>query len=369
MVVNQSPAAAGDTPGVLENDVAGVTFNVLADDTDPEGDALSVASYDDSAIANGGLVSNGGGSFTYVPATHFAGTDTFSYTVSDGNGNTATAVVAITITAVADPPAAAADSYVTPQSTPLIEPAPGVLANDGDSGAGSLVVDTTPVVPPAGGSLSLAADGSFTYTPGLAFTGSDAFTYRATSLATGFSANATVTITVSATFSTSVLYLTGSGISSEVWNLGTAAPGASLFVPDYDGDLRPGLTIKSGNGADTGDAQRSQTWRYPLASALVLNGPVTLHLSSTRLGAGTVYVYLYDCAAGGVSCTQISSGTLSDNPWNGLLSWGQHDISVGTVNQTLATGHELRLRVYVGQGNQSVAMTAALPSWLSLTLP
>ena len=42
----------------------------------------SVASYDDSTIANGSLTSNGGGSFTYVPATHFAGTDTFSYTAS-----------------------------------------------------------------------------------------------------------------------------------------------------------------------------------------------------------------------------------------------------------------------------------------------
>ena len=65
-----------------ENDATGVTFNVLGNDTDPENDTLSVASYDDSTIANGSLVNNGGGSFTYVPATHFAGTDTFSYTAS-----------------------------------------------------------------------------------------------------------------------------------------------------------------------------------------------------------------------------------------------------------------------------------------------
>ena len=94
-------------------------------------------------------------------------------------------------------------------------------------------------------------------------------------------------------------------------------------MPDYDGDLLPGLTIKSSNGDDTGDARRSQTWRRPLAGPLVLNGPVTLHLSSAQSGNGTAYAYLYDCTAGGASCTQIGYGTVSDNPWNGLLSWGR----------------------------------------------
>ena len=87
------------------------------------------------------------------------------------------------------------------------------------------------------------------------------------------------------------------------------------------------------------------------------------------MGRGTAYVYLYDCTAGAASCTQISYGTLTDNPWNGLSLWGQHDISVGAVNRTLAAGHELRLRLYVGNGDQLIAMTAALPSSLTLTEP
>ena len=368
-IVNQATSANADAPGVLENDPAGVTFDVLANDTDPESDPLTVASYDESTIANGSLTDNGGGSFTYVPATHFSGTDTFSYTVSDVAGNTATAVVTITVTAVPDPPAAADDAYVTPQGVPLVQPAPGLLQNDADSGGGALVVDTTPVVSPANGVLSLAPDGSFTYTPAPGFVGSDAFTYRATSLATGLSADAVATITVAATFSSSLLYLTGSGPSSEVWNVSPAAPAASFFVPDYDSDGAPGLTIKSGNGSDSGDPRRSQTWRYPLAAALVLNGPVSLHLSSAGNNSGVAYVYLYDCLAGGASCVQIGFGSLADSSWNGFLSWGQHDISVGTVNRALPAGNELRVRVYVGQGEQWVAMTAALPSSLTLTVP
>ena len=366
-LVNRAPTATADAPGVLENAVAGVTFNVLVNDTDPESDALSIASHDDTGIANGGLTDNGGGNFTYVPAPHFSGTDTFTYTVSDGNGNTATAVVTITITAVPDPPAAASDAYVTPQGTALVQAAPGVLANDADSGAGALTA--TPVAGPANGSLSLAADGSFTYTPGLGFTGTDTFTYRATSAATGLTSDAVATITVSATYSSSRLYLGSSGPTSELWNLTTAAPGWSLLVPDYDGDFFSGLTLKSSNGADTGNAQRSQTWRSQLASPLVLQGPVTLHLSSSGTGSNTAYVYLYDCTAGGAVCTQIAFNSLTSHDWLGLGLWAEHEISVGTVNRTLPAGHELRLRLYSGIGDQWVAMTQSLPSYLTLTVP
>jgi putative nucleotidyltransferase with HDIG domain len=371
-ITNLPPTAIADTPSVAENDPAGVIFNVLSNDTDPEGDPLSIASYDDSTLANGSVTANGGGSFTYTPAAHFAGTDSFTYTVSDGNGGTSTALVTITVTPVPDPPATADDAYLTPQDTTLTQTAPGVLANDSDSGGGPLTVDTTPVVAPSNGALSLAADGSFVYTPNPGQTGSDTFTYRAVSSTTGLSSNAVVTITISATSSSSQLYLIGSGSSSELWNLSTTAPAPSLFVPDYDFDLAPGLTIKSSDGKDKGEAAKSQTWRYPLASPLTLNGPVTLHLSSRQPGApgdGTAYAYLYDCTAGGATCTQIASGQLAAKPWNGLGQWAQHDFTVGTVNRTLAAGHELRLRLYVGQGDQWIAMTAALPTSLTLTTP
>jgi hypothetical protein len=370
-VVNRAPAAVADAPAVLENSVGGVTFDVLANDTDPETDTLVLESHDDSDLGNGSLTANGGGSFTYVPAVHFAGSDTFAYTVSDGNGNTDTASVTITVTAVPDPPALAADAYVLAQGTTLVEAAPGVLANDGDSGGGALLIDTTPVAGPANGSLALASDGSFTYTPALGFTGEDSFTYRATSVDTALDATAVVTLTVSATFSTSELYLTGSGPSSELWDMSTSPPSGTLLglVPDYDGDLLPGLTIKSSNGDDTGDARRSQTWRWAFPGVLVLNGPVALHLTSRQSGGASAFAYLYDCTAGGATCTQIGFGSISDNPWNGLLSWGEHNLSLGAVNRTLAAGHELRLRLYVGNGDQQVALAGDLASTLTLTVP
>ena len=229
----------------------------------PRAIRCSLASYDDSTIANGSLTSNGGGSFTYVPAAHFAGTDTFSYIVSDGNGNTATATVTITVTAVPDPPAAADDSYVTPQGVALVQPAPGVLANDSDSGGGALVVDTTPVVAPANGSLSLAADGSFTYTPTLGFTGGDTFTYRATSVASGLSSTAVVTITVSADVQQlPALPHRQRADERALEHEHLAASGSRSSCPTTTATSSPGLTIKSERRqGPSATPPKSQTWR------------------------------------------------------------------------------------------------------------
>ncbi len=75
------------TSASAEDDVAGVTFNVLSNDADVDvGDTLAVSSHNGSAIASGTLTDNGGGSFTYVPDSDFVGSETFSYTVTDGNG-------------------------------------------------------------------------------------------------------------------------------------------------------------------------------------------------------------------------------------------------------------------------------------------
>ena len=90
----------------------------------------------------------------------------------------------ITVNPVPDPPATADDAYLTPEAVTLTQPAPGVLANDDDSGGGTLIVNTTPVAGPANGILNLAADGSFSYTPEWsASSATDAFTYQATSIA------------------------------------------------------------------------------------------------------------------------------------------------------------------------------------------
>ncbi|RDE15681.1 MAG: hypothetical protein C4K48_03635 [Candidatus Thorarchaeota archaeon] len=73
------------------------------------------------------------------------------------------------------PPKAMYDAYITDEDTPLIVPAPGVLANDVDADNDSLVALLTATS--SHGSLILLSDGSFTYTPEPNFYGEDSFEY------------------------------------------------------------------------------------------------------------------------------------------------------------------------------------------------
>jgi hypothetical protein len=65
----------------------------------------------------------------------------------------------------------------------------------------------------------------------------------------------------------------------------------------------------------------------------------------------------------------LASNNVQVNNWNGLLqAWVEHDIAVGSVSQTIAAGRELRLKFLVDKHDLWIAMTAAYPSGLALTL-
>ncbi len=146
-------------------------------------------------VTGGSLSLNANGSFTYTPVADFNGNVSFTYRASDGTTTSAPATVTITVTAGNDPPTAANDSHTTVEDTPLNVAAPGVLANDTDPDGSALtaVLDTNVT----SGTLSLSANGGFTYTPAANFNGNVSFTYRASD-GTTTSAPATVTITVTA---------------------------------------------------------------------------------------------------------------------------------------------------------------------------
>jgi hypothetical protein len=90
--VNDPPSAVADAATTTFGNA--VTILVLANDSDPDGNLLTV-----SAVTNGanGTVTNSVTSVTYTPNTGFAGTDTFTYTASDGQGGTATANVSVVV--------------------------------------------------------------------------------------------------------------------------------------------------------------------------------------------------------------------------------------------------------------------------------
>jgi RHS repeat-associated protein len=101
--VNDLPLAMDDT-ATTDEDTPLTTGKVLANDTDVDGDILSIVGF--TQASNGTVVDNGNGTFTYSPNLNFNGTDSFAYTTSDGNGGTDTGTVTVTVNPINDPPVA-----------------------------------------------------------------------------------------------------------------------------------------------------------------------------------------------------------------------------------------------------------------------
>ena len=186
-------AAANDLP-VVTDDVAStvedtlVTINVLGNDSDVDGDPLTVTS---ASATNGSVAIGAAGSLTYTPNANFSGTDTISYTISDGAGGTASGSVAMIVAAVNDAPVALDDTATTTEDTPVTI---SVLGNDSDVDGNTLSVTSASAT---NGSVAIGAGGSLTYTPAADFTGSDTITYEISDGAGG-TASASVAMTVAA---------------------------------------------------------------------------------------------------------------------------------------------------------------------------
>ena len=178
-----------NTPPVATDDSFGSDYtgqNILANDSDADGDELSAQLLD--GPANGQLSLSADGSFTYTPNPGFFGSDSFTYQASDGMDLSEPATVTLEVPEPENtPPTAVADDFGTDYAEQ------NVLANDSDAEGGELTAEL--VEGPANGTLELNPDGSFVYTPNEGFSGSDSFTYRASD-GTNTSESVTVSLEV-----------------------------------------------------------------------------------------------------------------------------------------------------------------------------
>lgn len=164
---NSAPDAADDQFALSPNSADNV-LDVLANDSDLDGDALSLIAVGSPAS---GQVQISGNVLIYTPDSGFTGSDAFSYTVDDGFGGQAQANVSVVIAEPNQVPVAGDDSASTAIGQPV---SIDVLANDTDVDGDTLSV--TSFSQPANGSVT--QDGNaLTYTPSEGFTGSDSFTY------------------------------------------------------------------------------------------------------------------------------------------------------------------------------------------------
>lgn len=173
-----TPVAVPDT--LITNEdvplILSAAAGVLANDSDPNSDTLSAILV--AGPSHGTLILDPDGSLIYTPNLNFHGADSFTYHATDGALNSADVTVSINVNSVNDLPLAANDAFFVNEDASLtINALNGVLANDSDVDGDAL--SALVVSQPAHGTLTLNADGSFTYTPSANFTGTDSFTYRA----------------------------------------------------------------------------------------------------------------------------------------------------------------------------------------------
>jgi VCBS repeat-containing protein len=149
--VNDAPIAVDDAYTTDEDTSLNVPApGVLANDSDPDGDALNAVL--GTGPANGTLVLNANGSFSYTPSLNFNGVDSFTYLANDGQVDSNLATVTITVNAVNDAPVADPNGpYAGSEGVPLTLDGSGssdvdgtIVAYDWDFGDGSTGAGVNP---------------------------------------------------------------------------------------------------------------------------------------------------------------------------------------------------------------------------------
>jgi len=186
--IEVTPITTGNEPPIAQDDNA-VTYmdvtvfgNVLANDDDPDGDNIILNLTPLTGPDNGSITLLGDGTFMYTPDSGFIGEDVFTYSVCDDVVPSLCDTATVTITVLFDineddndPPFAGDDFALTPQEVAV---SGDLLLNDYDINGDPITLDTIPVSDPSNGTVSILANGTYTYTPDPGFIGTDQFVYE-----------------------------------------------------------------------------------------------------------------------------------------------------------------------------------------------
>lgn len=241
---NDPPAAQDD---VLDVGKIGTgTVDVIVNDTDPDGDTITVESVTDGQNGTCTVEAN---EVRYTSTTNFDGNDSCIVTISDGNGGTATSTLNITVDTVNDPPVAQDDVLdVSEDGTGTIN----VTANDADSEGGPL--DVASVTGGDNGNCTVEAN-RVRYTPNSNFNGTDSCIVT---ISDGTdTATSTLNITVNAVNDPPVANFTVSG-----GVLSTSANGSSSADVD-GGSLTYTWNFSDGTGYQSGGVTVDHQFRLP----------------------------------------------------------------------------------------------------------
>jgi VCBS repeat-containing protein len=364
--VNDAPVASGLTFSTNED----TTFDGTLPGLDVDGDTLQFAV--GTQPAHGSVVVNADGTFSYIPTANYNGSDSFTYTVSDGTLTSGPATVTINVISVNDAPIADPLTISTNEDTTY---SGALTGSDVESDSLTFALGTQA----AHGTVTVNADGTFTYVPVANYHGSDSFTFVVND-GTVDSLPATVTITVNAvndspvangaTFATDedtthTGTLTGSDVDGDslTFALGTQAAhgtvtvnvdGTYSYVPNANFHGSDSFTFTVNDGTITSAAATVTVTVNAVNDApIVTNGSGSVNrngflvgsvspLGSDVEGDALTYTFVTQPAHGTLSLSPDGTFTYTPTPgYNGPDSFsfkandGQADSNVATFSITV----------------------------------
>ena len=331
--LGSAPVATDDITTTDEDKA--VDTDVLANDSDPDGDTVLLLGFD-SASANGGTVTrleNGTPGDTsddrllYTPAQDFNGVDSYGYDVSDGVF-TSSAIVTVTVDPIADPPVAVDDPDFTPIDTPVTT---DVLANDSDPDGDTVLLQSFDpgsteggvVSRDDGGTLGDTSDDRLIYSPPPNFEGVDSYSYT---ISDGVvSDTATVTITVADNLPPLAVddpetTAINTVVTTDVLANDSDPEGDPLFLDSFDALSTQGGTVSRDEGGTPGSTADDQ---------LIYTPPTAF------VGVDTYGYTVTDGKGGFASATVTVSVVAPDVIFERRVSTGNDDAeqsSSGSVN-------------------------------------
>ena len=348
-LLNAAPVAVNDTVTVLED--LPFSGNVLGNDADADGNALTVTGYSVAGMAGpvaagtetvidgvGALAINADGSYTFVPNTNYNGAvPVATYTVTDGNGGTASADLVLgPVVAQNDVPVLAPAIATTSVNEDAVLTGQVVASDiDGD------VLGYAVAQGPANGTLVLdAVTGQYTYVPAANYAGPDAFSVVVTDAA-GATVTQLVEVTVNPLVDQPSLTVANVAASASVTLNGTS--GSDALTGGNGADV-----INGGAGNDTiyGDGTRLVTVAVAIQAALTdLDGSEILRVVISGVPAGA----------------SLSAG---QNNNNGTWTLSAQDVLALTI--TAPDSADLTLSV-TATATESDGSTSATTAALSVT--
>lgn len=173
VAVNDAPVATDDTYTAGEEGAAALG-NPLGNDSDADGDALSL-SFDDANGSQGGLVTtDDSGNLVFIAGDDFddlavgeTRNTQFTYTLSDGQGATASASITVTVEGANDAPVTAADAFDVDEDGAWV--LAGVLDNDTDPEGDGMFISFSGMAGSNGGVFTMDDGGNLIFIPGTDF--------------------------------------------------------------------------------------------------------------------------------------------------------------------------------------------------------